>query len=64
MFKDLEVCDGAYEVLTEIFANAGTREIDYDEGYKMMLDMIEDLGLDMGTQTQMTKRHTYFSMVD
>ena len=43
MFKDLEVCDGAYEVLTEIFANAGTEKIDYDEGYKMMLDMIEDL---------------------
>ena len=43
MFKDLEVCDGAYEVLTEIFTNAGTEKIDYDEGYKMMLDMIEDL---------------------
>ena len=43
MFKDLEVCDGAYEVLTEIFAKAGTEKIDYDEGYQMMLDIIEDL---------------------
>ena len=42
-FRDLGVCDGAYEALEDVFNSAGVEEFDYDAGSLLMHQMRDTL---------------------
>ena len=45
-FKDMGVCDGAYQTLQRVFDAAGVTEFDYDEGYQVMMGMMDTIESD------------------
>jgi hypothetical protein len=45
-FKDMGVCDGAYQTLQRVFDAAGVTEFDYAQGYEVMLGMMETIEVD------------------
>jgi hypothetical protein len=45
-FKDMEVCDGAYQTLQRVFNAAGVTEFDYAQGYQLMLGMMDEIEAD------------------
>jgi hypothetical protein len=45
-FKDMGVCDGAYQTLQRVFNAAGVTEFDYAAGYQLMLGMMDEIEAD------------------
>jgi hypothetical protein len=45
-FKDMGVCDGAYQTLQRVFNQAGVTEFDYAQGYEFMLGMMDTIEAD------------------
>jgi hypothetical protein len=45
-FKDMGVCDGAYQTLQRVFDAAGVTEFDYDAGYQVMMGMMDTIESD------------------
>ena len=45
-FKDMGVCDGAYQTLQRVFDAAGVTEFDYAQGYEVMLGMMDTIEVD------------------
>jgi len=45
-FKDMGVCDGAYQTLQRVFNAAGVTEFDYAAGYQLMLGMMDKIEAD------------------
>jgi len=45
-FKDMGVCDGAYQTLQRVFDAAGVTAFDYAQGYEVMLGMMDTIEVD------------------
>jgi hypothetical protein len=45
-FKDMGVCDGAYQTLQRVFDAAGVTAFDYAQGYEVMLGMMDQIEMD------------------
>ena len=45
-FKDMGVCDGAYQPVQRVFDAAGVTEFDYAQGYEVMLGMMDTIEVD------------------
>lgn len=45
-FKDMGVCDGAYQTLQRVFDAAGVTAFDYAQGYEVMLGMMDTIEAD------------------
>jgi hypothetical protein len=45
-FKDMGVCDGAYQTLQRFFDAAGITTLDYTQGYQLMLGMMDEIAVE------------------